>query len=113
VAISPVTELALPRLPEPIAPTALGDARGASGPASSTTTGAGLTFSDVLGQVVENANHMDAFASSKVEALARGASDDLHGTMIAVKEAEISVKLVGTIRNKLLDAFNEIWKTSV
>jgi flagellar hook-basal body complex protein FliE len=72
-----------------------------------------VSFGDVLGKLVESANGADASASAKVEALARGLSDDLHGTMIAVKEAEISVKLVGTIRNKLLDAFNELWKTSV
>ena len=48
-----------------------------------------------------------------MDALASGAGDDLHGTMIAVKEADISVKLVASIRTKLLDAFNEIWKTSV
>jgi flagellar hook-basal body complex protein FliE len=48
-----------------------------------------------------------------VEALASGAADDLHGTMISVKEADIAVKLVGTVRNKLLDAFNELWRTSV
>jgi flagellar hook-basal body complex protein FliE len=33
--------------------------------------------------------------------------------MIAMKEAEISVKLVGSIRNKLIDAFHELWRTSV
>ena len=44
---------------------------------------------------------------------AAGATDDLHGTMIAVKEAEIGVRLVGAIRNKLLDAFHEIWRTGV
>ena len=46
-------------------------------------------------------------------AVARGVLDDLHGTMISAKEAEISLHLVGTIRNKLLDAFHEIWRTSV
>jgi flagellar hook-basal body complex protein FliE len=63
--------------------------------------------------MVSDVNAVDAAAAVKEAALARGASDDLHGTMIAVKEAEIGVKLVGTIRNKLLDAFNDIWKTSV
>lgn len=113
MSVAPVTELALPRLGEPIASTDA--ASGVLAPAASTDDGASSTvsFSDVMTKVVEGANNMDAVAASKVDALARGLSDDLHGTMIAVKEAEISVKLVGTIRNKLLDAFNEIWKTSV
>jgi flagellar hook-basal body complex protein FliE len=33
--------------------------------------------------------------------------------MIAVKEAEISMKLVGSVRNKLVDAFQELWRTNV
>ncbi len=79
-----------------------------------TTQGAsGTSFAELLGKTVEQASEADRAAASKVDALARGVNDDLHGTMIAVKEADISIKLVGTIRNKLLDAFQEIWKTSV
>ncbi len=73
----------------------------------------GVAFGDLLRGVVDQANQMDHTAAVKVDALARGTSDDLHGTMIATKEADISVHLVGTIRNKLLDAFQEIWRTSV
>src|SRR5260221_2636366 len=67
----------------------------------------------VLAKMVDEANTADRTAAAKVEALASGASDDLHGTMISVKEAELSIKLVGSVRNKLLDAFHEIWRTSV
>jgi len=74
---------------------------------------ASVGFEDIFAKTVEQANEQDRAAAVKVDALARGAGDDIHGTMIAVRESEISVKLVGTIRNKLLDAFNEIWRTSV
>jgi flagellar hook-basal body complex protein FliE len=73
----------------------------------------GVSFGDVLTKTVMNAGKDDQAATQKVDALAAGASDDLHGTMISVKEAEISMKLVGSIRNKLLDAFQELWRTSV
>jgi flagellar hook-basal body complex protein FliE len=33
--------------------------------------------------------------------------------MIAAKEAEIGVRLINSIRGKLLDAFHEIWRTGV
>jgi flagellar hook-basal body complex protein FliE len=72
-----------------------------------------VSFGDIFAQAIQQANQADAAAAQKVDGLARGVNDDLHGTMIAVKEADISIKLVGTIRNKLLDAFNEVWKTSV
>ena len=76
--------------------------------------GAGeVDFEGVLRAAVDRVNAADLRASQQVEALAAGATDDIHGTMIAVKEAEIGVKLVGSIRTKLLDAFHEIWRTGV
>ncbi len=106
MSIQPVTELTLPRTVERV------DAlEGATAPSDGAAPAPG--FADLLTGLVASANSADAVASKKVEALASGLNDDLHGTMIAVKEADISVKLVASIRNKLLDAFNDIWKTSV
>jgi flagellar hook-basal body complex protein FliE len=71
------------------------------------------SFGSFFGNAIDQANRADLAASQKVEALASGALDDLHGTMISVKEAEIGIRLVGTVRNKILDAFQELWRTSV
>ena len=46
-------------------------------------------------------------------AFAAGTSDDIHGTMIATKEADIELKLVANVRSKLVDAFNDLWKMSI
>ena len=73
----------------------------------------GPSFSGILEKMVMNASAVDADANAKAQALAAGTSDDLHGTMIAMKEADISLKLVGNVRNTLLDAFHELWRTSV
>ncbi len=81
-----------------------GEAGGATGATS---------FEGLLGAAIHQVDQSDFEASQKVQALAAGRIDDLHGTMIAVKEADISMKLVGTVRNKILDAFQELWKTSV
>jgi flagellar hook-basal body complex protein FliE len=74
-------------------------------------TGA-VSFEDLLAAEVNNANALGHAAEAKAGALAQGTLDDIHGTMIASKEAEISLHLVGTIRNHLLDAFHELWRTS-
>jgi flagellar hook-basal body complex protein FliE len=71
------------------------------------------SFTAVLSGALQQANQLDLNASRKVEALATGAIDDIHGTMISVKEADIALKLVGTVRTKILDAFQELWRTSV
>jgi flagellar hook-basal body complex protein FliE len=70
-------------------------------------------FADILKHQVLDASNLQKVATGKAEALAKGASDDLHGTMISVKEAEISMKLVGTVRNRLLDAFHELWRINL
>lgn len=72
-----------------------------------------VDFESVLRGVVDRSSAAEHAATERVEALAAGASDDIHGTMLAVKEAEIGVRLVGSIRNKLLDAFHELWRTGV
>lgn len=70
-------------------------------------------FAGVLTSLVGEVNATQEASSAMTSAFARGAIDDVHGTMIAMKEAEISLRLVGSIRNKLVDAFQELWRTNV
>ena len=72
-----------------------------------------IPFASVLGGMLEAANSAQFRADAASAAFAAGKSDDIHGTMIAVKEAEISTRLTATVRNKLLDAFYELWRMSV
>jgi flagellar hook-basal body complex protein FliE len=74
---------------------------------------AGPDFASLLEQTVSDANRLQHAAASSAAALAAGKNDDLHGTMITSKEAEISLKLVGSIRNRLLDAFHELWRINL
>lgn len=85
--------------------------QGATGPAPSGP--APVDFGDVLHDAVNRVNAMSERSTRQVEALAAGASDDIHGTMISVQEATIGVRLLGSVRNKLLDAFHEVWRTGV
>jgi flagellar hook-basal body complex protein FliE len=98
---------ALSSLSAPEAPDPIGQLGSPGGVAPSES------FTSVLTSAVGEANRLDFAASQKVDALASGAIDDLHGTMISVKEADIALKLVGTVRSKILDAFQELWRTSV
>lgn len=77
------------------------------------TAPAPVDFGDVLHDAVNRVNSMAQRSTQQVQALAAGASDDIHGTMISVQEATIGVRLLGSVRNKLLDAFHEVWRTSV
>jgi flagellar hook-basal body complex protein FliE len=76
--------------------------------------GAGsLPFANVLADAVASANLSAQEASRVAGAFAAGRSDDIHGTMIATKEADIELKLVANVRSKLVDAFNDLWKMSI
>lgn len=86
---------------------------GSIGGAGATSGTSGVGFGDVLAELGAQASVQHNKAATTADAVARGALDDLHGSMIAVKEAEISLKLMGSVRNKLLDAFQEIWRTNV
>ena len=75
--------------------------------------GSQLPFSDLLKDAISAANEKGVAADRAEQAFAAGSVDDIHGTMITMKEADIQVRLVATVRNKLLDAFYELWRMNV
>jgi len=68
------------------------------------------TFGEVMGGVVASANERSKFAGDMAEAFAAGARDDIHGTMIALSKADVELRFVGAVRNKVIDAFYELWR---
>jgi flagellar hook-basal body complex protein FliE len=84
-----------------------------SGLQSSGSYAIGGGFGNVLAGALRDAVVAGNQSAAMGEGLARGTNDDIHGTMISAKEADISLKLVGSVRNKLLDAFHELWRTNV
>jgi flagellar hook-basal body complex protein FliE len=45
--------------------------------------------------------------------LASGQGTDLHGTMIALEEANISLRTMGSVRDKLVDGWQTIWNMQI
>lgn len=72
-----------------------------------------VSFGQVFGELVATANHQSHVAHRANVALSEGRSDDIHGTMIEGQKAGIQMKLVGTIKNKVVDAFYEIWRMNI
>ena len=67
----------------------------------------------MLKDAVGNANQAAQTAQAAGEAFATGARDDIHGTMLALSKADIELRLVGAIRNKVVDAFYELWRMQI
>lgn len=72
-----------------------------------------VSFADVFGKAVAEANALGHAGDAAALALAEGRSDDIHGTMIATKKAGIQLELVGNVKNKVVDAFYELWRMSI
>jgi flagellar hook-basal body complex protein FliE len=63
--------------------------------------------------LVVQANARSASARHMAQAMASGQSDDIHGTMIEVTKASIETRLMVNVKDKVLDAFYEIWRMNV
>lgn len=80
---------------------------------SVSTKDAGPSFADTLKEAVNNVNQMHLDADRKAQELATGKSDDIAGAMIATEKADIALRAMVQVRNKIIDAYQEIMKMQV
>ena len=78
-----------------------------------TNTGNGSMFSQLLENAINQVNETEAVSKADSEALATGTIDDLHTVTINSAKAELALSLVVQIRNKALDAYNEIMRITL
>lgn len=62
-----------------------------------------------LGRVNQDLVHAD----QAVQGLAAGETENLHQVMIALEEARLSLQLVAQVRNRLLEAYQEVLRMQV
>ncbi|MEK7774673.1 MAG: flagellar hook-basal body complex protein FliE [Candidatus Zixiibacteriota bacterium] len=72
-----------------------------------------VSFGDMLGNFMNNVNSAQLESSSAQDMLMNGDSVELHQVMIKAEEAGISMDLLLEIRNKLVNAYNEIIRMPV
>lgn len=82
-------------------------------PASGTPQTGGGSFSNVLGQFVNEVNSKQVAANDSVTGLLSGGNVSLHQAMIAMEEANVSFQLMIEVRNKLLDSYQELMRMQV
>ncbi len=71
------------------------------------------SFGDTITDFVMNVNDQQVTSAEKVTDVIQGRSDNLHEAMISATEAKISFQLMLEIRNRLLEAYNEIEKMQI
>ncbi|MBN8539959.1 MAG: flagellar hook-basal body complex protein FliE [Deltaproteobacteria bacterium] len=77
---------------------------GVSGPGS---------FQNVLRNAINETNALQKSADVKVQELATGKTTNIPEVMMQVEKADIALRLMTQVRNKIIDAYQEIMKMQV
>jgi flagellar hook-basal body complex protein FliE len=81
--------------------------------APGSVTGAGDSFSGLLGQMVQEVNSKQLAAGEAVNGLLSGQGTSLHQAIIAMEEASVSFQLMVEVRNKLLESYQELMRMQI
>jgi len=106
VAVSPIG--GIPGLPGVNPATA---ARSITAPAGATSGPS--SFAQLVGSLVQDSNAQHAQSDHSVQQLMAGETDNLHDVVLDAAKADLSFRLLVEIRNKLLDAYQEIMRMQV
>ena len=84
-------------------------------PAGQNTTAktVGEGFADTLQSMVSKVNENQVTADTAVEKLQTGESHNLHEVMISLEKADISLRMMVQVRNKVIEAYQEIMRMQV
>ena len=77
------------------------------------TSGKSESFSSLLKNFVEDVDNLQHNALESVEKLTTGEITDVHDVMIAVEEANTAMEFMLEIRNKIVEAYQEIMRMPV
>lgn len=73
----------------------------------------GSTFFDALQNSMEEVNKNQLEADSSIKDLIAGKTKNIHETMLQLQKADLSLKTMMQVRNKILEAYKEIIKMQV
>jgi flagellar hook-basal body complex protein FliE len=73
----------------------------------------GASFADQLQSAVQEVNRLQLARDERTEAMVRGEAVEVHEVMVAAEEAQLAFELLLEVRNKLLEAYQEIMRMQV
>jgi len=71
------------------------------------------SFADTLKEAVGTVNQLQKDADVKMQELATGRAKSIPDVMIAAEKADIALKLMVQVRNKIIEAYQEVMKMQV
>jgi flagellar hook-basal body complex protein FliE len=67
-------------------------------------------FTEKLREVVQQVNELPQQGEQVAKDYADGKQNDLHGTMVSMAQADISLRMVANVRNRAIEAYREIMR---
>ena len=98
--IAPIAKIGIPRQLESIQPSP--ELPGHSG-----------SFATLLQQSLERVDGLQHEADAAARAFALGQAPSVHDTMITMEKADLSLRLTTKVRNKVVEAYQEIMRMQV
>jgi len=84
-----------------------------SAPGAGKTENGGGSFADMLSGLVNDVNGLQAKAGELRTDLIAGESPDLHQIMIASEKAGVAMELLIEVRNKIVEAYDQLLRMPV
>lgn len=71
------------------------------------------SFTDILSEAINSARETESTSAAENAALLTGQTDDLHTPLIESQKAELALDLAIQIRNKVVNAYNQVMNMQV
>lgn len=72
-----------------------------------------INFKEVLLDALNNVNTLEQESAKMTEDFIAGRTDDIHSVLIASEKATISLQFIMEVRNKVMEAYQEIMRMQI
>lgn len=86
---------------------------GVAAPGGAGAAGLSQSFADLLAQALQEVNTVQQSADAGAAQLAAGEPVDIHQVMIGMEKADLTLGLTLQVRNKLIDAYQEVMRMNI
>jgi flagellar hook-basal body complex protein FliE len=70
-------------------------------------------FSEVLSNALKQVNELQGSSNQEINRILAGDMKDVHSAMIAIQKAGLSFQMLMQVRNKLVEAYQEVMRMQV
>lgn len=86
---------------------------GGAGATSPERTPGSKNFAETLKGLVEETDDLQKVSEKTLEGFASGEVEDVHQVMVAMNRADLSFRMMLEVRNKLVEAYQEVMRAQV